>query len=42
MKPKECINSNCTKILYVEDWQLHLDLQCDVCITKREFNEIKK
>jgi|688.fasta_scaffold00217_50 hypothetical protein len=34
-KPKECINSNCNKIIYVEDCNLHLPLQCEDCINKK-------
>ena len=36
MKPKECVNSDCTEIFYVEDYKLDLPLQCEKCITKRE------
>ena len=35
MKPKECVNNNCKKVLYVEDFQLHLPLQCESCINKK-------
>lgn len=36
MKPKECINSNCKNIIYVKDSELHLPLQCNSCIEKKE------
>lgn len=36
MKPKECINSDCTEIFYVESNKLDLPLQCEKCIIKRE------
>ena len=36
MKPKECVNSDCTEIFYVEDHKLDLPLQCEKCITKKE------
>lgn len=35
MKPKECINSKCKNIIFVEYYQLHLPLQCQSCINKR-------
>ena len=34
-KPKECINSQCKNIIYVEDYQLELPLQCESCINDR-------
>ena len=36
MKPKECVNSDCTEIFYVEEHKLDLPLQCEKCITKKE------
>lgn len=36
MKPKECVNSDCTEVFYVEDSRLDLPLQCGKCITKKE------
>ena len=36
MKPKECVNSDCTEICYVEEHKLDLPLQCEKCITKKE------
>lgn len=36
MKPKDCANSNCTKIIYVEDYKLPLPIQCGECIEKRQ------
>ena len=36
MKPKECVNSDCIEIFYVEEHKLDLPLQCEKCITKRE------
>ena len=36
MKPKECVNSDCIEIFYVEDSKLDLPLQCEKCITKKE------
>ena len=34
-KPTECCNSKCKNIIFVEDYQLHLQLQCQECINKR-------
>ena len=39
MKPKECVNSKCNNIIYVEDYKLHLLLQCQSCINKKDINE---
>jgi hypothetical protein len=36
MKPKECCNSNCRKIMYVPDYKLHMILQCEKCIEKKK------
>ena len=36
MKPKECVNSDCTEIFYVEDYKLDLPLQCEKCIIKKK------
>ena len=36
MKPKECINSDCTEVFYVESNKLDLPLQCEKYIIKRE------
>jgi hypothetical protein len=36
MKPKECCNSHCINIMYVPDYKLHMILQCEECIEKRE------
>lgn len=33
--PKECINNNCNKMIYVEKDKLHLLLQCETCINKK-------
>lgn len=41
-KPKDCVNSKCKNIVYVEDYQLHLSLQCQECIDKRNKEFIKK
>ena len=37
--PKECINNNCNKTIYVEKHELHLLLQCESCINKKNNNE---
>ena len=42
MKPKECVNSDCTEIFYVEEHKLDLPLQCEKCITKREKTQMTK
>jgi hypothetical protein len=39
-KPKECVNNNCKKIMYVPDYKLHMLLQCDKCIEKNENKKI--
>lgn len=33
--PKECIISECRNVFYVEFNELHLPLQCEECIEKR-------
>lgn len=33
--PKECINSKCNTIVFIEYSQLHLPLQCEKCINKK-------
>jgi len=38
MKPKECVNDSCRNIIYVPDYKLHMLLQCEECIIKREKN----
>lgn len=39
--PKDCINSNCKKVVYVEKHELYLCLQCETCINKKKLkNEI--
>ncbi len=35
-KVKECINSKCNNKLYVNNNLLHLPLQCESCINKKE------
>lgn len=35
-KPKECVNSDCTEVFYVESDKLDLPLQCEKCIIKKE------
>ena len=35
-KPKDCVNSKCGNIIYVEDSKLHLMLQCQECINKKD------
>lgn len=34
--PKNCVNNNCNKIVYTEKYNLHLPLQCESCINKKE------
>ena len=36
MKPKECINSNCKSGFYVPTHLIHLCLQCQNCIDKKD------
>jgi hypothetical protein len=36
MKPKECINSNCNRVFYVPRYLIHLCLQCQTCIDKKD------
>lgn len=36
MKPKLCINNNCGAVFYVPANQLHMCLQCPVCVDKRD------
>jgi hypothetical protein len=35
-KPKECINSNCRKIMYIPTYKMHMLLQCEDCQEKRK------
>ena len=35
LKPKECVNRNCTNIMYVADYKLHMLLQCEKCTKER-------
>lgn len=41
-KPKECINFNCKNIMYVEEYQLHLPLQCQSCIDKKQIKNVMR
>lgn len=38
-KPKECVNNTCRNIMYVPDHKLHMLLQCDTCIERREHEQ---
>lgn len=38
LKPKLCINSNCNQVLYVPAFKLHMCLQCEKCIAKRDLS----
>jgi hypothetical protein len=40
MIPKDCVNSKCNKIIYVEKNKLHMMLQCDKCMEKRKENNL--
>lgn len=33
--PKECCNSKCKNIIFVEKHNSHLELQCQKCINKK-------
>lgn len=35
-KPKLCINSSCKNIMYVADHMMHMCLQCEECVEKRQ------
>lgn len=37
--PKQCCNNNCTNVFFIEKYRLHLDLQCQTCIDKRNKTE---
>lgn len=37
--PKQCINTNCNNIIYVEEHNLHLPLQCQSCIDNKDKTE---
>lgn len=34
--PKDCVNNNCNKVIYVERHKLFLSLQCETCINKNK------
>lgn len=36
LKPKECANSNCKNIIYVEYNKLHMILICEECVNKKQ------
>lgn len=36
MKVQQCINQNCKKTFYVENWRLGLPIQCEECIKKNK------
>lgn len=41
--PKNCVNRDCNKLVYVERHKLHLLLQCEHCINqKKEEQQWKK
>ena len=35
-RPKQCVNRNCTTVLYVPHYHTHLPLQCGRCIKDKE------
>lgn len=35
LKPKQCVNRTCNKIMYVADYLLHMLLQCPDCVEER-------
>lgn len=41
MKPTQCANRSCSNVIYVEDFLLHLPLQCKKCTerSKKRNNE---
>lgn len=43
LKPKLCINSQCNNIIYVQDYFMHMGIQCEECIERRRklYEEIK-
>lgn len=38
LKPKACINLSCDQVIYVPDYKLHMCLQCEKCIARRELS----
>ena len=39
MKVQECVNRNCKKTFYVENWRLGVQIQCEKCINKKIKND---
>ena len=35
LKPKQCVNASCSNVFYVPDYKLHMCLQCQTCVDKR-------